>query len=176
MYPKGQMNLRSSGQNERTGEGTVGKREEERERRKEGKQETREDKEAGWHLSQALKQVRRWGWGQAARRKSYLSILRPMGWVPISQVRAGMEDMFLGEQREQMSRLWMGKRQKGREVTARLGWTSLVLEPAPGLTEEAATGQTGSSSGRKKGLDGKGATPDTSREVPELEILHLKGC
>lgn len=59
MYPTGQTNLRSSEQNERTGEGTAGKREEERERRKEGEQETREDKEAGWHLSQALKQVRR---------------------------------------------------------------------------------------------------------------------
>lgn len=52
MYLKGQMNLRSSEQNERTGEGTVGKREGERERRrKEGGQETREDEEAGWHLS-----------------------------------------------------------------------------------------------------------------------------
>lgn len=55
MYPKGQVNLRSSEQNERT----VGKREEARERRrKEEEQEPREDKEAGWHLSGALEKVK----------------------------------------------------------------------------------------------------------------------
>lgn len=61
-------------------------------------------------------------------------------------------------------------------MTARLGWTSLVTGTGPRPHREAETGQTGSSSGKKNVLDGKGATPDTSREIPELKILHLKGC